>query len=143
VYLLSHHYEALDVLKRFVVEVQTQLDRRVKTLRTNYGHEYLSHIFKEFCEEKDIRRQLKIPNTPQQNGMAERRNRTLLGKIRSMMAHANLAISFWGDALLTAAFIINHVPSKSVSTTPYELWHGRKPSLEHLCPWRSTGCPLQ
>jgi len=94
VYLLSHRYEALDVFKHFVVEVEIPLERRVKTLRTNRGREYLSNLFKEFCEEKGIRRQLTIPATPRQNGVAERRNRTLLDMVRSMMAHANLPISF-------------------------------------------------
>ena len=55
------------------------------------------------------------------------------------MAHANLSISFWGDALLTAAYILNYVPSKSVSATPYELRHAKKPYLDHLCPWVSAG----
>ncbi|KAL0407607.1 UNVERIFIED_CONTAM: Retrovirus-related Pol polyprotein from transposon TNT 1-94 [Sesamum radiatum] len=58
---------------------------------------------------------------------------------RSMMAQANLPISFWGDAILTAAYILNRVPSKSIPTTPYELWHGRKPNLEGLRPWGSAG----
>jgi len=56
-----------------------------------------------------------------------------------MMAHANLPISFWGDALLTETYILNRVPSKSVTATPYELWHASKPSLDHLQPWGSTG----
>jgi len=55
------------------------------------------------------------------------------------VAYANLSISFWGDALLTAAYILNRVPSKSVPATSYELWFGKKPSLEHLCPWGSAG----
>lgn len=59
--------------------------------------------------------------------------------MKSMMAHANLPISFWEDALLTAAYILNKVPSKSVSTTPYELWTGRKPNFNHLGPWGSMG----
>ena len=71
--------------------------------------------------------------------MAERRNQILLDMVRSMIAHANLPISFWGDALLTAAYILNRVPSKSVYATPYELWHGKKPSLEHLHPWSLAG----
>uniref|UniRef100_A0A2N9HTH1 Integrase catalytic domain-containing protein n=1 Tax=Fagus sylvatica TaxID=28930 RepID=A0A2N9HTH1_FAGSY len=100
-------------------------------LRT--GRTLLLHdVFKDLCEEKGIRRQLTISNTPQQNGVAERRNRTLLDMVRSMMAQANLLISFWGDALLTAAYILNRVPSQSVSSTPFELWKGEKPNLEHL-----------
>jgi transposase InsO family protein len=90
----------------------------------------LSDQFKDLCKEKGIRRQLTISNTPQQNGIAERRNRTLLDMVRFMMAQANLPISFWGDTLLTAAYILNRVPSQSVSSTPYELWKGKKPNLE-------------
>ena len=78
-----------------------------------------------------------IPSTPQQNGVAEKRNRTLLEMVRSMMAQVNLPILFWGDALLTTACILNCVPSKSVPTTLYELWTGAKPSLENL---RPCGC---
>jgi len=139
VYLLSHCYEALDVFKCFVVEVETELEWRVKTLRTDRGREYLSNLFKESCEEKGIRRQLTIPCTPQQNGIAECKNRTLLDMVGSMMAHDNLPISFWGDALLTTTYILHCVPSKIVPPTPYELWHGRKSSLDHLRPWRSAG----
>jgi len=134
VYLLSHRYEALDVFKHFVVEVETQLERRVKTLRTDWGREYLSNLFKEFCEEKGIRRQLMIFGTPQPNGVAERRNHTLLDMVRSLMTHANFPISFWEEALLMATYILNRVLSKSVVATPYELWHGRKTLLGSFTP---------
>ena len=63
------------MFKRFVAEVETQLERMVKILRTDRGCEYLSDMFKEFCEEKGIQRQLTIPRTPQQNGVAEHMNR--------------------------------------------------------------------
>ena len=139
VYLIAHRYEALDCFKRYLAEVENQQSKSLKTFRTDRGREYLSDQFKETCEEKGIRRQLTIPHTPQQNGVAERRNRTLLDMTRSMMAQANLPISFWGDALLTAAYILNRVPSQSVSSTPYELWKGEKPTLDHLRPWGSAG----
>lgn len=74
------------------------------------------------------------PFTPQQNDIVERRNHTLLNMVRSMIAHANLPISFGGDALLTATYILNRVPSMSIPTTPYELWTKRKPNLNHLWP---------
>ena len=80
-----------------------------------------------------------IPGTPQQNAVAERRNLTLLEMVRSMMAQANLPISFWRDALLTAAYILNRVPFKSVPTTQYELWTSAKPNLENLRPWDCAG----
>jgi len=59
------------------------------------------------------------------------------------MAHANLPISFWGDALLMTMYILNHVASKSVPATPYVLWHRRKPSLDHIRPWGSAGNTTQ
>jgi transposase InsO family protein len=139
VQLIAHRYEALDCFKRFVAEVENQHEKSLKALRTDRGREFLSDQFKDLCEKNGIRRQLTISNTPQQNGVAERRNRTLLDMVRSMMAQANLPISFWGDALLTAAYILNRVPSQSVSSTPYELWKGEKPNLEHLRPWGSAG----
>ena len=137
VYLISHKSDALDCFKRYTNLVENQLNVKIKTLRTDRGHEYLSDQFKSFCDEKGIARQLTIPHTPQQNGVAERRNRTLLDMVRSMMAQANLPIFFWGDALLTAAYVLNRVPSKSVPSTPYELWNGNKPDLGNLHPW---GC---
>jgi transposase InsO family protein len=90
--------------------------------------------FKFFCDERGITRQPTILYTSQQNGVAERRNRTLFDMVRSMMAQANLLISFWGDALLTAAYILNRVPSKSVSSTLYELWNDVKCNLGYLHP---------
>ena len=89
----------------------------------------MSYRFKQLCDEKGIIHKLTISYTPQQNGVAERRNRTLIEMVRSMMARAHLPITFWGDALLTTTFILNQVPSKSITTTPYELWTNKKPDL--------------
>ena len=82
VYLVSHKSETLDCFRRFVNLVENQMERTIKTLRTDRGREQ----FKELYENKGIRRQLIIPGTPQQNGVMERRNRTLLDMVRSMMA---------------------------------------------------------
>jgi transposase InsO family protein len=134
VYLISHKSEALAFFKKFIIFIKNQLDIKVKALRTDRGRKYLSDKFKQMCEEKGILRQLTIPYTPQQNGAAERRNRTLLEMVRSMMVQVNLSITFWGDALLTAVYILNHVPSKSIFSTPYELWNNRKSDLSNLRP---------
>ncbi|XP_028057995.1 uncharacterized protein LOC114261875 [Camellia sinensis] len=114
--------------------VESSSHKSIKALRTDRGREYLFEQFKVFCEEKRVIRQLTIPRTPQQNGVAERRNRTLLDMARSMMAQANLPVSYWRDALLTAAHVLNRVPSKSVLSTPYEMWTGKKPDLEEDFP---------
>ena len=70
--------------------------------------------------------------TPQQNGVTERWNRTLMDMVRSMLSYSILPLSLWMHALKTVAYLLNRVPSKVVSTTPYELWIGKKPNLRHL-----------
>ena len=75
------------------------------------------------------------PGTPQRNGVSELRNRTLLYMVRSMISLTNLPLSFWGYALETTTFTLNMAPSKSVETTPYELWFGKKPKLAFLKGW--------
>ena len=94
-------------------------------LFTNVARKYLSFEFKTYLKECGIISQFMPPGTPQWNGISERRNRTLLDMVRSMMSNATLPKSFWGHALDTAALTINMVPSKSVEKTPYELWFGK------------------
>ena len=77
------------------------------------------------------------PGTPQHNGVSERRNRTLLDMVRSMMSLIDLPLLFWGYALETTAFTLNRAPSKSIETIPYELWFGKKPKMSFLKVW---GC---
>jgi hypothetical protein len=74
---------------------------------------------------------------PQQNGVAERRNRNLMDMVRNMISYSTLPLGLWMEALKTAIYILNRVPSKSVPKTPYELWTGRVPSLNHLRVWGS------
>ena len=75
------------------------------------------------------------PGTPQRNGVSECCNNTLLDMVRYMMSLTDLPLSFWGYALESAAFTLNRAPSKSVETTPYELWFGKKPKLSFLNVW--------
>ena len=77
------------------------------------------------------------PGTPRCNGVSEHRNRTLLDMVQSMMSLTDLPLSFLGYTLETTAFTLNRAPSKSVETTPYELWFGKKPKLSFLKVW---GC---
>ena len=97
----------------------------------------MSYEFGLHLKQCRIVSQLTPPGTPQRNGVSERRNRTLLDMVRSMMSLTDLPLSFWGYALETAAFTLNRAPSKSVGTTPYELWFGKKPKLSFLKVW---GC---
>ena len=94
VYLISHNSEALDCFTQFTRLVENQLSTKIKALRSDRGREYLFEQFKDFFDEKGIARQLTISYTPQQNGVAERRNRTLLDMVKSMITQANLPIFF-------------------------------------------------
>ncbi|KAJ9538706.1 hypothetical protein OSB04_031439 [Centaurea solstitialis] len=113
------------------------VDTDIKTLRSDRGGEYLSQEFQDHLRSCGIIAQLTPPRTPQHNGVAERRNRTLLDMFRSMMSRAALPISFWGYALETAARVLNLVPTKKVSKTPSEIWSEEVPSLAYLKIW---GC---
>jgi hypothetical protein len=76
-----------------------------------------------------------MPGEPQQNGVAERRNRTLMDMVRNMISYSTLPVSLWMEVLKTAIHILNRVPSKSVPKTPYEMWTDRVPSVKHLWVW--------
>ena len=92
----------------------------------------MSYDFGFHFKQCGIVSQLKPPRTPQHNGVSERHNRTLLDIVQSMMSLTDLPLSFWGYALETTTFTLNRAPSKSIETTPYELWFGKKPKLSFL-----------
>ena len=94
VYLIRHKSEALEKFKEYKAETEEQLDKNMKKLRFYRGGEFLSGDFKEYSVENRIISQLTAPGTPQQNGVAERRNRTLLDMVRSMLSYSSLPISF-------------------------------------------------
>ena len=118
-----------------MAEAEKQLGKSLKTLRSDRGGEYLDTEFKDHLLEHGILFQLTTPRTPQQNGVLERRNKTLLDMVRSMTSYSSLPISFWGYSLQTAVYILNVVPSKSIQKTPLELWNRHKPSLHHFHIW--------
>ena len=138
VYLMKRKSEAFEKFKEFRVEVENQLGKWIKAIRSNQRGEYLLGDFKDYLTENGIISQLIAPGTPQQNSVAERRNKTLLDMVRSMMSYSTLPISFWGYALNTTMYLLNLVPWKSVPKTTVELWIGCKPSMGHLSIW---DCP--
>ena len=137
VYLMHTKSETYGKFKEFMAEAEQWLSKSLKTLRSDRGGESLDTEFKDHLLEHGILSQLTTPGTPQQNGVVERRNRTLLDMVRSMISYSSLPISFWGYSLQTAVYILNVIQSKSIQKTPLELWNGHKPSLRHFCIW---GC---
>jgi hypothetical protein len=149
IYPIKERSEALDKFKVFKVEVENQHNIKIKIVRSDRGGEYYGRHtpygqvpgpFARFLQENDIVDQYSMPDDPQQNGVAERRNRTLMDMVKSMLSYTTLPISLWMEALKTAVHILNRVSSKSVSKTPYEMWTGRKPILNYLHVW---GCPAE
>jgi hypothetical protein len=139
IYWMKHKSETFEKFKEFQKEVKNQLNRKVKHLHSHRGGEYMSFEFEAHLKACGIVPQCMPAGTPQRNSVSEQRNRTLLDSVRFMMSLSlsDLSILFWGYALETAVFILNRAPSKSVETTPYELWHGKKPKLLFLRVW---GC---
>ena len=138
VYLMKRKSETFGKFIKFLAEAKRQLGKSLLCLRSDRGGEYLDTEFKDHLIEHGIVSQLTALGTPQQNGVAERRNRTMLDMVRSMMSYSSFPLSFWGYALQTAVYILNVVPYKSIQHTPLELWSGRKPSLRHIRIWGCT-----
>jgi hypothetical protein len=137
VYLLKMKDEALNYFKIYKPEVETQLEKKIKRLRSNRGGEYFSNDFDLFYAEHGIIHERTPHYSPQSNGVAERKNRTLSDLVNAMLDTAGLSKVWWGEAVLTACHILNRVPMKNKEKTPYEEWIGRKPSLSYLRTW---GC---
>ncbi|CAN1352538.1 Retrovirus-related Pol polyprotein from transposon TNT 1-94, partial [Linum perenne] len=137
VYLLKTKDEAAQKFLTFKTESENQLDRKVKRLRTDRGGEYGSKLLKDICESSGIIHETTAPYCPQQNGVAERKNRTLKNMMNAMIISSGLPNNLWGEAVLSATHILNRVPHKRLDKTPYELWKGYAPNLEYLKVW---GC---
>ncbi|GJW65960.1 retrotransposon protein, putative, ty1-copia subclass [Tanacetum coccineum] len=137
VYLLKHKHEVFETFKVFQKEVENQFGKTIKLLRSDRGGEYISQEFLDHLKKHGIISHRTPPYAPQNNGVSERRYRTLLDMVRSMMSQTTLPKSFWDYALETAARILNMAPTKKVDKTPYEVWHGQSPKLSYLKVW---GC---
>ncbi|KAJ9538944.1 hypothetical protein OSB04_031677 [Centaurea solstitialis] len=139
VYFLRTKDETSGLIKPFVTRVENKTNLRVKVIRSDNGTEFKNADLNSFCEEKGIERQYSAPRTPQQNGVAERRNRTLIEAARTMLADSKLPITFWAEAVNTACYVQNRVLIvKSKGKTPYELFEKKKPYIGFLQPF---GCP--
>jgi len=132
-YFLKNKSDAFDSFKAWKVMVEKQTDRKVKVLRTDNGMEFCSDEFKTFCRKEGIVRHHTIPHTPQQNGVAERMNRTIISKARCMLSNATMGRQFWAEAANTACYLINRSPSIAIEKkTPMEVWSGSPSDYSQL-----------
>jgi hypothetical protein len=139
VYFMKHKLEVFTIFKQWKAQVENQTGRRVKYLRSDNGLEYKDTTFLEFCKTEGITRHFTVRGTPQQNGVAERMNRTLLEKARCMRLSAELPKSFWAEAVNYACFITNRSLAAGIDFKVLEeVWSGKPVDYSML---RIFGCP--
>ncbi|OAE22678.1 hypothetical protein AXG93_2675s1110 [Marchantia polymorpha subsp. ruderalis] len=125
-------------IQRFKAAAELESKHPLRTFRTDRGGEFTSIALGEFFVEHGVQRHLTAPYSPQQNGVVERRNQTVVGMARSMLKARNMPNSIWEEAVLTVVYMLNRSFTRSVDgMTPYEAWHGHKPDVDHL---RVFGC---
>ncbi|GJX68327.1 putative ribonuclease H-like domain-containing protein [Tanacetum coccineum] len=140
VFFLTTKDETFKILKTFITCIENLIDLKVKVIRCDNGIEFKNRVMNQFCEIKGIKREFSVARTPQQNEVAERKNRTLIKDVRTMLADLKLPTTFWAEAVNTAYYVQNRVlVIKPQNKTPYELFLGRKPALSFIRPF---GCPV-
>ncbi|GJT95649.1 putative ribonuclease H-like domain-containing protein [Tanacetum coccineum] len=138
VFFLATKDETSEILKTFITGIENLIDLKVKVIRCDNGTEFKNKAMNQFCEMKGIKREFSFARTPQQNGVAKRKNKTLIEAARTMLADSKLLTTFWAEAVNTACYVQNRVlVIKPHNKTPYELFLGRKPALSFMRPF---GC---
>jgi transposase InsO family protein len=132
--------QTFQTLIEFMALIENQLNKKIKGIRCDNGTEFKNANLIELCGLKGIKIDYSTPRTPQQNGVAERKNRTLIEAARSMLADSKLPTMFWTEAVGTACYVLNRVLiTRPHNKTPYELLTGKKPTIEYLKPF---GCQV-
>lgn len=138
IYFLHEKSEAFAMFKNFKAYVEKESGAYITSLRTDRGGEFNSNEFEEFCKVQGISRQLTAAYTPQQNGVAERKNRTIMNMVRSMLVEKKVPKMFWPEAVKWSVHILNRCPTLAVQNkTPEEAWSGIKPTINYF---RVFGC---
>nr|GEX10698.1 hypothetical protein [Tanacetum cinerariifolium] len=138
VFFLTTKDETSGILKSFKIRIENLVDQKVKVIKCDDGTEFKNREMNQFCEMKGILRQFSLARTPQQNEVAKIRNRTLIEAARTMLSDSELPTTFWAEAVSTACYVQNRVlVVKPHNKTPYELFHGRTPTLSFMRPF---GC---
>ncbi|GJX41399.1 putative ribonuclease H-like domain-containing protein [Tanacetum coccineum] len=138
VFFLATKDETSEILKTFITCIENLIDLRVKVIRCDNRTEFKNKVMNQFYEMKGLKREYSVARTPQQNRVAERKNRTLLEAARTMLADSKLPTTFWTEAINTTCYVQNRVlVIKPQNKTPYELFLGRKPALSFIRPF---GC---
>ncbi|GJS59575.1 putative ribonuclease H-like domain-containing protein [Tanacetum coccineum] len=140
VFFLANKDKTSEILKTFNTGIENLIDLKAKMINCDNRTEFKNKVMNQFCEMKGIKREFSVARTPQQNRVAERKNRTLIEAARTMLADSKLPTTFWAEAVNTACYVQNRVlVIKPHNKTPYELLLDRKPVLSFKRPF---GCPV-
>ncbi|CAL1356411.1 unnamed protein product [Linum trigynum] len=140
IFMMKQKSEAFTKFKQWKTLVENQTGKKIKKLRTDNGLEFCNSEFNEFCKDEGIARHRTVRDTPQQNGVAERMNQTLLERARCMLSNAGLERRFWAEAVNLACFLINRGPHTGIELkTPYEVWYGKPADYSSL---KVFECPI-
>lgn len=133
VYLVKQKSEVFEKFREFVNMAESKFNCKVSKLRCDNGGEYTAKAFIEFCKMKGIVLDYTVPYTPQQNGKAERKNRSLVERSRAMIEDSGIPKEFWGEAIRTVNYVMNRgISANMYGVTPAELWYGYKPDVSNL-----------
>ncbi|GJX55875.1 putative ribonuclease H-like domain-containing protein [Tanacetum coccineum] len=140
VFFLATKDKTSEILKKFITDIENLIDLRVKVIRCDNGIEFKNRVMNQLCEMKGIKREFSVARTPHQNGVAERKNRTLIEAARTMLADLKFPTTLWAEAINIACYVHNRVlVIKLHNKTPYEFFLGRKPALSFMRPFE---CPV-
>ena len=131
-YLLKTKDEADGRIRHYKAAQELATGEKMKELRTDRGTEFVNQALCAFLASNGIKHNLSAPYTPQQNGVVERANRTLMEKVRSMLWARRVRLGLWGEAVMTATYLINLTPRRHQKATPYELFTGRRGNVSYL-----------
>ena len=136
--LLSAKSDAAATIKRIKASAELEVGRPLRVLRIDNGGEFTANEFADYCADAGVQRHFSAPYTPQQNGVVERRNQTVLATARALLKERAMPAEYWGEAVVTAVYLLNRAPTKSLEgKTPFEAYHGRKPAVSYL---KTFGC---
>jgi transposase InsO family protein len=140
IYFLKDKSEVFNKFKEFKVLVENLSEKKIKILRLDNGGEFTSNEFKAFCKEVGIKRELSTPYNPQQNGVAKRKNLTIMEAVKAMIHDQGLLMHLWAEATRTTVYVQNKSPHHVLGNkTPEEMFTSKKPEVSHL---RIFGCPV-
>jgi transposase InsO family protein len=129
VFFLKQKSDVTEAFKEYVSNLRSETGRLIHTLRADNGGEFIAASLKTWLSEKAIRLETSAPHSPEQNGVSERANRTIVEAGRFLLHAKHLPMELWGEAISCAVYTLNRVSNTTSAVTPYQLWYGTKPNI--------------